>query len=57
MYPTVSDFRLTPGKKKFLRLMSSFRYRGNFFTMPYEIKVFQRIWKYRQPDLEGFVME
>jgi anaerobic magnesium-protoporphyrin IX monomethyl ester cyclase len=56
-YPTVSDFRLTPVKKKFLRWMSAPRYQRNLFMLPYEIKAFQRLWKYRQPDLEGFVME
>ena len=56
-YPTVSDFRLTPGKRKILRSLSNFRYKTNFFSMPYELKVLQRLWKYRQPEIEGFVME
>jgi anaerobic magnesium-protoporphyrin IX monomethyl ester cyclase len=56
-YPTVSDFRLTPIKRKILRGLSNVRYRINFFTMPYELKVLQRLWKYRQPEIEGFVME
>jgi anaerobic magnesium-protoporphyrin IX monomethyl ester cyclase len=56
-YPTVSDFRLSPIKKKILRTISSFRYRKNIFFRPYEIKALQRLWKYRQPEIEGFVME
>ncbi len=56
-YPTVSDFRLSPAKRTFLKWMSSIRYRRNIFFKPYEIKAFQRIWKYRQPEIEGFVME
>ena len=56
-YPTVSDFRLTPWKKRILKSLSSTRYRTNFFRMPYEIKILQRIWQYRQPEIEGFVME
>jgi anaerobic magnesium-protoporphyrin IX monomethyl ester cyclase len=56
-YPTVSDFRLSPAKKRFLRWMSALRYNRNIFILPYEIKALQRLWKYRQPDLEGFVME
>jgi anaerobic magnesium-protoporphyrin IX monomethyl ester cyclase len=56
-YPTVSDFRLTPVKRKILRGLSTFRYRANFFTLPYELKILQRLWKYRQPEIEGFVME
>ncbi|MBS1683004.1 MAG: B12-binding domain-containing radical SAM protein [Bacteroidetes bacterium] len=56
-YPTVSDFRLTPWKKKVLRYISSARYERNIFYKPYEIKALQRLWKYRQPEVEGFVME
>lgn len=56
-YPTVSDFRLTSVKRKILRGLSNFRYRTNFFIMPYELKVLQRMWKYRQPEIEGFAME
>jgi anaerobic magnesium-protoporphyrin IX monomethyl ester cyclase len=56
-YPTVSDFRLTPLKRKALHLLSNFRYRKNIFKFPLELKVLQRLWKYRQPEIEGFVME
>jgi anaerobic magnesium-protoporphyrin IX monomethyl ester cyclase len=56
-YPTVSDFRLTPIKRKVLHLLSSIRYKKNIFKFPYELKVLQRLWKYRQPEIEGFVME
>lgn len=56
-YPTVSDFRLSPLKRKILRRVSSLRYERNFFFKPYEIKILQRLWKYRQPEIEGFVME
>jgi radical SAM superfamily enzyme YgiQ (UPF0313 family) len=56
-YPTVSDFRLTPLKKSILRSLSSIRYHTNFFSLPYELKILQRFWKYRQPEIEGFRME
>ncbi|MBA4053999.1 MAG: radical SAM protein, partial [Marivirga sp.] len=56
-YPTVSDFRLTPSKRHIMRLLSTFRYKQNIFKFPYEIKILQRLWKYRQPEIEGFVME
>lgn len=56
-YPTVSDFRLTPLKRKILRSLSNVRYKTNFFSLPYELKVLQRLWRYRQPEIEGFVME
>lgn len=56
-YPTVSDFRLTPLKRKAMRLLSNFRYKKNIFKFPLELKVLQRLWRYRQPEIEGFVME
>lgn len=56
-YPTVSDFRLTPLKRNILRWLSGFRYRRNIFNLPYELKLLQRFWKYRQPEIEGFKME
>jgi anaerobic magnesium-protoporphyrin IX monomethyl ester cyclase len=56
-YPTVSDFRLTTGKRKILKSLSSFRYHRNLFAIPYELKLLQKIWKYRQPEIEGFKME
>jgi radical SAM superfamily enzyme YgiQ (UPF0313 family) len=56
-YPTASDFRLSKAKRNILRSLSSLRYRHNFFKMPYELKVLLRLWKYRQPEIEGFKME
>jgi anaerobic magnesium-protoporphyrin IX monomethyl ester cyclase len=53
----LNALRLSPAKKRFLRWMSALRYNRNIFILPYEIKALQRLWKYRQPDLEGFVME
>jgi anaerobic magnesium-protoporphyrin IX monomethyl ester cyclase len=56
-YPTVSDFRLSPLKRSVLKTLSNVRYQKNIFALPYEIKVLQRLWKYRQPEIEGFKME
>lgn len=56
-FPTVSDFRLTPMKRKILRSLSGIRYHKNIFRLPYELKVLQRLWRYRQPEIEGFKME
>jgi radical SAM superfamily enzyme YgiQ (UPF0313 family) len=53
-YPTVSDLKLTEIKRKILRTISSLRYNTGIYYKPYEVKVFQRLWKYRQPELEGF---
>lgn len=53
-YPTVSDVRLTGFKRKVLRTLSSVRYKTGFFRKPYELKALQILWKYRQPEIEGF---
>lgn len=56
-YPTVSDFRLTPLKRSILKSLSSIRYKQNIYSLPYELKALQRLWRYRQPEIEGFKME
>ena len=53
-YPTVSDVRLTKFKKMFLHTLSSVRYRTGVYKKPYELKALQILWKYRQPEIEGF---
>jgi len=53
-YPTVSDTRLTGLKRKVLRTISSVRYKTGYFSKPYELKALQILWKYRQPEIEGF---
>jgi hypothetical protein len=37
-----------------MRLVAGLRYKINFYQYPYEIKLLQRIWKYRQPEIQGF---
>lgn len=56
-YPTVSDFRIRGYKKQLLQLVSGLRYKTGLYQYPYEIKVLQKIWKYRQPEIEGFYSE
>jgi anaerobic magnesium-protoporphyrin IX monomethyl ester cyclase len=56
-YPTVSDFRIKGYKKKVLQSFSALRYHTGFYHFPYEIKALQKIWKYRQPEIEGFYSE
>lgn len=53
-YPSHSDVRLTPLKRQVIKAISSWRYALNFYTFPKEIRLLQRLWKYRQPELEGF---
>lgn len=56
-YPTCTDFRIKGYKRKILKTISGFRYRTGVYDYPYEIKAFQKIWKYRQPEIEGFYSE
>lgn len=56
-YPTVSDFRIRGYKKQLLQLVSGLRYKTGLYRYPYEIKVLQKLWKYRQPEIEGFYLE
>jgi radical SAM superfamily enzyme YgiQ (UPF0313 family) len=53
-YPTVSDTRLSRGQRSFIRFVSTLRYKSGFYKFPYEIKALQKIWKYRQPEIQGF---
>jgi hypothetical protein len=53
-YPTVSDIRLTRFRKNIIRNIASLRYKTGWHKMPYELKALQILWKYRQPEIEGF---
>ncbi len=53
-YPSCSDIRLTPLKRKIIKTISSWRYVSGIYSFPKEIRLFQKIWKYRQPETEGF---
>lgn len=53
-YPTTSDIRLSGLKRKLLRNMAFLRYKTGIYYKPYELKALQVLWKYRQPEIEGF---
>ena len=53
-YPTVSDVRLGNVKRSIIRTVASIRYKTGIYRKPYELKAFQRLWRYRQPEIEGF---
>lgn len=53
-YPTVSDTRLNSVKRGLIRNWSSLRYKAGFYGFPYEIRLLHKLWKYRQPEIEGF---
>lgn len=56
-YPTVSDFKINGWKKNLLKTISGIRYATGFYKYPLEIKFLHKIWKYRQPEIEGFYSE
>ena len=53
-YPTVSDIRLNNIKRKILHTIAGLRYKASMYHYPYEIKFLHRLWKYRQPEIQGF---
>ena len=53
-YPTISDIRLQGTKRNFLRLVAGVRYKTGIYQKPYELKALHILWKYRQPEIEGF---
>ncbi|MBL7931194.1 MAG: B12-binding domain-containing radical SAM protein [Bacteroidia bacterium] len=53
-YPTNSDIRLSPFKKRVLRALSAWRYKTGIYAFPKELRFLQAMWKYRQPEIEGF---
>ena len=53
-YPTVSDIRLKKSQKSLLKLLSTLRYKQNFYALPLGLKVLQKLLRYRQPEIEGF---
>lgn len=54
LYPTVTDIRMNQLKRRMIKLISGLRYKINLYQYPYEIKLLQRVWKYRQPEIQGF---
>ncbi len=56
-YPTKTDFRVRGWKKGLLKMLSFWRYHLKFYAFPYEIKLVLKLWKYRQPEEQGFYAE
>lgn len=53
-FPTVSDLKLSSFQRRAMRTLSGLRYRLDWFSFPYEIKVLQKFWlRYRRPETEG----
>lgn len=54
VYPTVTDIRLNWLKRKAIKLVAGLRYKIDIYHYPYEIKLLQKVWRYRQPEIQGF---
>lgn len=53
-YPTATDIRMTPFQRKSIKTFSGIRYKTGFYNYPYELKLLQKLWQYRQPEIQGF---
>ncbi|MEL7434327.1 MAG: radical SAM protein, partial [Chloroflexota bacterium] len=53
-YPTVTDTRLQGAMRSLLKTVSGWRYQLEFYSAPYELKLLQRLVKYRRPETTGF---
>jgi len=54
-FPTVSDIKLKSWQTGLLKTLGAWRYKLGFYAAPWEIRlVANRLFRYRQPEIEGF---
>src|SRR5437016_4424609 len=54
-FPTVSDIKLKRWQTHTLKTLGAWRYKLGFYVAPWEIRfVANRLFRYRQPEIEGF---
>jgi radical SAM superfamily enzyme YgiQ (UPF0313 family) len=54
-FPTVSDIKLKTWQTGILKTLGGWRYKAGFYKAPWEIRlVANRLFRYRQPEIEGF---
>ena len=53
-YPTVTDTRLTPARRRLLRAASAWRYHAKAYARPFELNLLQRVFHYQRPETTGF---
>lgn len=53
-YPTVTDIRMKTYQRRIIQKISGFRYKNSFYKYPLELKALQKVWQYRQPEIQGF---
>ena len=53
-YPTTTDMRLTPARRRMLRALSAWRYHTRIEANPLELNALQRVFHYQRPETTGF---
>jgi anaerobic magnesium-protoporphyrin IX monomethyl ester cyclase len=53
-YPTVTDTRMTPARRRLLRAASAWRYHARAYARPLELNLLQRAFRYQRPETTGF---
>jgi len=54
-FPTISDIKLKRWQTRTLKTLGAWRYKVGFYAAPWEIRfVANRLFRYRQPEIEGF---
>jgi anaerobic magnesium-protoporphyrin IX monomethyl ester cyclase len=53
-YPTTTDMRLTPVRRRLLRALSAWRYKTQIVARPLELNALQRVFHYQRPETTGF---
>lgn len=53
-YPTVTDPSLRGFRRRVLRLLGGWRYRLRFYRYPLELRLWNRLFPYRRPEVTGF---
>jgi hypothetical protein len=53
-YPTVTDMRMTPARRRLLRAASAWRYHAQAYARPFELNLLQRAFRYQRPETTGF---
>jgi hypothetical protein len=52
-FPTITDTRLTTTRRAILHAVSAWRYKTQTLTFPIEVRALFRLFRYRQPEIEG----
>ena len=53
-YPTVTDTKLTPRRRRLLRALAAWRYHARVEAAPFELNALQRVIHYQRPETTGF---